>query len=516
MTRMRLLVAVLALIAVGAVVVAITNPFGKSSPPASADNSTGTSTATVERQDLSQQTQQSATLGYADPATIAIPPGTAPTAVQQAQQQSNSASQSLRAAQATLADDQAAVGQARAASQKTLTDDQAALRQARAVWTASQRKLVADCNGDSSAGTATTPCATDGQAATTQQQAVDQAKAKVESDQSAGAASVSQAEAKVGADRNAVAVARQALAAAGQSLASAQSSASTYGQTSAYTWLPAVGRIVRRGGALYAIDRESTLLLYGNTAASRAFASGMAPGPDVAQLNANLAALGYGQLSGDEFTSGTQAAIEALQARRGLAVTGKLLLGSVVFEPSAVRVTSVTPTLGGPVQAGPVLAVTSTKRVVTIALDAAAQTSIRVGDAVVITLPDNSTTPGHVSFVGTVATTPSDSSGNNGGSSSPTIEVDVTPDHPAATGRLDQAPVNVAITTATVHNVLVVRVDALLALASGGYALEVVGPGGVHTLEAVQLGLFDDADGLVEVSGPSVHAGQRVVVPSSS
>jgi hypothetical protein len=62
--------------------------------------------------------------------------------------------------------------------------------------------------------------------------------------------------------------------------------------------------------------------------------------------------------------------------------------------------------------------------------------------------------------------------------------------------------------------VLAVPVDALLALAGGGYAVEVVGAGGVHRLVAVTLGLFDDAEGLVQVSGPGLQAGQRVVVPA--
>jgi len=136
----------------------------------------------------------------------------------------------------------------------------------------------------------------------------------------------------------------------------------------------------------------------------------------------------------------------------------------------------------------------------------------RRGDQVVITLPDNSTTPGHVSFVGTVATVPSDNNGN--GSTSPTIEVDVTADHPAATGRLDQAPVDVSITTATVRNVLAVPVNALLALAGGGYAVEESVAGGAHQLVGVQVGLFDDADGLVQVSATGLAAGRRVVVPT--
>ena len=90
----------------------------------------------------------------------------------------------------------------------------------------------------------------------------------------------------------------------------------------------------------------------------------------------------------------------------------------------------------------------------------------------------------------------------------------VTPTDPAATGSWDQAPVEVSITTASVHNALVVPVDALLALSTGGYAVEVVAADGVHHLVAVTLGLFDDADGLVQVTGSGLAAGQRVVVPA--
>ena len=64
------------------------------------------------------------------------------------------------------------------------------------------------------------------------------------------------------------------------------------------------------------------------------------------------------------------------------------------------------------------------------------------------------------------------------------------------------------------RNALVVPVNALLALSSGGYAVEVVGTGGVHHLVAVHTGLFDDADGYVQVTGGGVAVGQRVVVPS--
>ncbi len=136
-----------------------------------------------------------------------------------------------------------------------------------------------------------------------------------------------------------------------------------------------------------------------------------------------------------------------------------------------------------------------------------------------ITLPSNQTTPGVVSKVGTVATTPSSGGSNGGGSASgssggssssggtPTIEVDITPSDPAATGALDQAPVTVTITTATVNDGLVVPVDALLALSAGRFAVEVVGVAGVHHLVPVTLGLFDDADGLVQVTASGLSAG---------
>ena len=95
------------------------------------------------------------------------------------------------------------------------------------------------------------------------------------------------------------------------------------------------------------------------------------------------------------------------------------------------------------------------------------------------------------------------------------ITVGVTPSDPAATGRWDQAPVHVGITTATVPNALVVPVTALLARSGGGYAVEVIGAGARNHLVPVSLGLFDDADGLVQVTASALAAGQEVVVPTT-
>jgi hypothetical protein len=193
--------------------------------------------------------------------------------------------------------------------------------------------------------------------------------------------------------------------------------------------------------------------------------------------------------------------VEKLQAALGVTQTGALTLGEAVFEPTAVRVTAMSAQLGGGTQTGQtVMQATSTTRIVQVALDASQQTEVAAGDTVTITLPNNKTTPGVVSSVGAVATCPS---------------VDITPSDPAATGTWDQAPVQVGITTASVLSALAVPVTALLARSGGGYAVEVVGAGGTNHLVPVSLGLFDDADGLVQVTGSGLAAGQNVVVPAT-
>src|SRR5262249_21290642 len=134
-------------------------------------------------------------------------------------------------------------------------------------------------------------------------------------------------------------------------------------------------------------------------------------GADVSQLNHDLVRLGYADradvvaLGWDYYSWETAYAVQQLEEHRGASSqSGSLSLGQVVFEPAALRVGQVTGSLGGPAS-GPVLAATSDRHVATIALDASAQSEVQAGDAVTVTLPDGTTTPGVVSSVGTVATT---------------------------------------------------------------------------------------------------------------
>ena len=75
----------------------------------------------------------------------------------------------------------------------------------------------------------------------------------------------------------------------------------------------------------------------------------------------------------------------------------------------------------------------------------------------------------------------------------------MNPTDPAATGTWDQAPVKVTITTGTVTQRAGGARRRPACPAGGGYAVEVVGADGTRRLVAVSLGLFDDADGLVQV-----------------
>jgi len=281
------------------------------------------------------------------------------------------------------------------------------------------------------------------------------------------------------------------------------------------TWLPSAGQVIRQGQVLYKTGNGSpAVLLYGSVPAWRTMHEGIT-GQDASQLNHDLVALGdigradIAALGWDDYSWETAQAVQRLEEHLGVSSPpGSLSLGQVAFEPAALRVATVTGSLGGPAS-GPVLTATSDRHVVTISLDASQQSEVKAGDTVSITLPDGTTTPGVVSSVGTVATT-----SGSGPDATTTIPVQVQLTDPKAAGTLDQAPVTVNITTASVKNVLAVPVGALLARPPGGYVVEVADPGNTRRYVPVRPGIFDDTSGLVQVTG-ALTPGQRVVVPTT-
>jgi multidrug efflux pump subunit AcrA (membrane-fusion protein) len=281
------------------------------------------------------------------------------------------------------------------------------------------------------------------------------------------------------------------------------------------TELPQAGEVISQGQALYRVDNSMpVVLLYGRVPAWRSLGEGVT-GADVSQLNHDLVALGdaagseISAAGWDYFSPETAYGVQRLQEHLGVsAPLASLPLGQLVFEPQALRVATVTGSLGGPAS-GPVLTTTSDRHVVTIPLDVSQESLVKAGDRVTVTLPDGTTAPGRVSAVGTVAVT-----SESGGNATTTISVQVKLSDPKAAGSLDQAPVTVNITTATVRDALAVPVTALLAQSTGGYAVEVVGPRNTRRYVQVRPGISDDASGLVQVSGVLVP-GQRVVVARS-
>jgi hypothetical protein len=285
------------------------------------------------------------------------------------------------------------------------------------------------------------------------------------------------------------------------------------------THLPDVGTVVQPGESLLEVDGKPVPLMGGERPLWRTLGPGVDDGPDVAQLEYDLVALGIvttGELTVDEeWTSATTDAVEEWQESLGLEETGTVSPGDMAFYPGAVRVTGHPTPVGGSAS-GAVLEVSGTTREVTVDLEATRQTLVERGQDVEVELPDGSTLAGTVSSVGTVATVPEDSGDDpSEEDGEATVEVTVALDDPAQAGSFDEAPVTVRVVTDAARDVLAVPVDALLALAEGGYAVErVTGSGSSGTsgteLVPVEIGAF--ADGWAQVTG-DVAEGDEVVVP---
>jgi hypothetical protein len=302
--------------------------------------------------------------------------------------------------------------------------------------------------------------------------------------------------------------------------------------TGVVTGLPSVGAVIRCGQAIYRVHGRPVALLCGATPLYRPLSVGL-KGWDVKELNRNLVALGYADASEVDpsgyFGSATRDALKALKADLGLTPTGTLGPDQAVALPGPLRISSVPIPLGTAAQPGATIAqATSTARRVEVDLEPSQAEGVKAGDPASITLPNNRSTPGTVVRIGTlVVDDGSDSgsgstsgsgssSGPSGGSgaATPTVPVFIKLKHEKAARGIQEAPVQVSIVTGRVANALSVPVTALLAQA-GGYAVEMVDAGGGRHQVPVHLGSFDQANGLVQVSGSGLSAGQRVVVPSS-
>ncbi|MET9290446.1 peptidoglycan-binding domain-containing protein [Streptomyces sp. NPDC003077] len=326
------------------------------------------------------------------------------------------------------------------------------------------------------------------------------------------------------------------------------------------TWLPETGTTVERGDELLRVDDRPVILMYGSLPMYRSLGltaqeneqgpdernpdeqqqkdaggAGTSPTPsksaapggagtdrgpgspraprelkgmDVMQFETNLAALGYTGFTVDEkFTNLTAAAVKRWQKSLGVAQTGTVDVGDVIYSAGKVRIGQPGTRLGSTVGEN-TLTYTGTTRKVTVNASAA-ESAWAVRDArVTVRLPNGNRVQGRVAAIGKQATAPEGGGGEGGGTARPaTIPVTVTIEDQRAVGRLESGPVTVEYVGKEVRNVLTVPVSALVALAEGGHGLETAD----GRFVAVRTGLF--ADGNVEVSGAAVREGMKVRIP---
>jgi peptidoglycan hydrolase-like protein with peptidoglycan-binding domain len=267
------------------------------------------------------------------------------------------------------------------------------------------------------------------------------------------------------------------------------------------TGLPTQGSVIERGQNVYAVDAKQVPLFYGDLPLFRDLAVGMTNGPDVKIVEENLRELGFDGFGepDEKFTTATANAVKKWQKALGVEQTGVLGMGDVVVQPGPIRVASVTAQLGAP-GTGDLMKVTGTDRAVTVQLEASKLRLAKVGDKVGLAITGGGTTTGTVVSIGKAG-------GGDAQDDKAKSTVTISLDDPAAAAGLDSVSTSVEFTTGKRENVLVVPVGALLALAEGGYAVESDGK-----LIPVKTGLF--AKGQVEVSGPGLTAGMKVVTTS--
>lgn len=549
--RVAALAAVVGAVLSGAVAGGVAALSAGASPgsPASSSPAGSVATAAVVRTTLTTTVQVGGSIGYRGAYTIPAPSGTTAQELAQGQQTVSEDQQAVSADRQTESD-------ASTADNQAIGVDQRNVNTASATLSSDQANKAKACSGKR----ASTPaCSQDAQKVGQDQNQLTQAQQQLAAAKTSATLDHDQNQGKVGSDRT-------KLRGDQTSLALLQATAVNPGTT--YTWLPKVGAIIKQDRPAYSLSNEPVPLLYGSITAYRAFYVGMSNGADVGELTHDLIALGYGTglTQSNHYSDATATAVQRWQRALGLPATGEILLGQVVFEPGPIRVTSVTSSVGTSVGSGDagggggaggsgggggigtsggggggggtVLTATGTTPIVTVQLDVTQEYLVKPGDAVSVVLPDGtSTVGGHIQTVGNVATCPggggtgtgggsadqspcSSTGGSSNGSSpgaantnsSPTVTVTIRLDRTPRGATLDQAPVNVNITTQRAKDVLAVPVNALLALQGGGFGVDVVTASGTH-LVGVTTGLYSNT--LVQISGSGITAGTRVEVPSS-
>ena len=274
---------------------------------------------------------------------------------------------------------------------------------------------------------------------------------------------------------------------------------------------------------------SASLLMFGDLPVWRDMKEGIGPGEDINQLKLNLIALGYGTTETLEvdstFDPNTTTAIMKLQSDLNLISSGEVSFGEIIFASgtSMVNSSSTLPNMGEKINTGvelflltPIEKISTqigSDGVINIASKSLQKVEIQVGVAdqnlvvkgseVEIELPDESTIVGLVDEVGSFAVVPQDGD--------PFLEISIAVEGSTEYFKWTGAVVTVNATKELAKGVLASPVNGLLALLTGGYALEIITETGT-TLVPVETGIY--ADGWVEIHGSGLQPGTEIIVPN--
>lgn len=293
----------------------------------------------------------------------------------------------------------------------------------------------------------------------------------------------------------------------------------------------AAGQLVTTGDQLFTVDGYPVIAIEADFATvpllERDLSQASSDGSDIQLLEEALSALGFtadGELLvDDEFDLATSNAVAQWYASIGLTgieATGSdadmpfdaddmtVPSGSFIVTPSDLEAGAALITDGTTLSAdAAVLTLTTPSRLISTTAPLGDET-FALGATMEVEFPDGTLETGTVVSVGSSA---SNSSGTPGETPSVPITIS-TPQIPESASGFLEIPVTLRIVTDTITEAYVVPVTALVALAEGGYALEVVDSSTATHLIAVTTGTFQD--GFVEVSGDDLSLGMEVVVPS--
>jgi hypothetical protein len=245
-------------------------------------------------------------------------------------------------------------------------------------------------------------------------------------------------------------------------------------------------RVARVAQAQVGVDQARDQLL----GAQRALERVQTPqrGPDVALVAGAMTALGYYRGVTDSWNAALQDAVREWQDSIGAAPSGQIGPDHVLVVGGASRVSGVHGAVGDP-PSGVTISLTSLSRVATFRVVNGVPAALARGRRVTLSAGRDSAA-GRIRSVTT---------------SHQSAIVQVAFDQSSRLARTGATRVTMSVTTADRRNVLTVPTQALLALAPGGYGLQL--PDG--RLLAVRTGVVQGGE--IEVSGRSLRGGLRVV-----